>query len=192
MQNKGGFMKRTLILPVFAAVLCSTCVIADDDIEPPGFFLGAAGGPSANFYTQDGIREDSTGWKVFFGVRPLRYFGAEIQYVDFGSVRVPLSNRSGQTGRELVRAEGGFAVAYLPIAASPVELFAKAGSEHVTTSGAVTPFCELGEVIIPVRFAYGAGVQLRLPKLALRAEYERTLADCGNPRLLSFGLAYRF
>jgi hypothetical protein len=40
------------------------------------------------------------------------------------------------------------------------------------------------------RFAYGAGLQVKVAGLAVRAEYERISAGGGNPDLLSLALTW--
>lgn len=183
-------MKRTLILSVFAAVLGSTTVSAYD-VDPPNFFyVGAAAGQSSDFFTHRPTG-DSTGFKVMFGLRPLAYVGPELEYVDFG--RGNFSTPSGpRAGRVHSTAEGLFAVGYLPIGESPVDLFAKLGTEHLHTIVSDNPFCTFGESLPPVSFAFGGGAQVRMHAFALRAEYERTLGSCGNPTLLSLGLTWMF
>jgi hypothetical protein len=42
------------------------------------------------------------------------------------------------------------------------------------------------------RLAYGAGLQVKLARFAIRAEYERISASTGDPSLMSLGLLWRF
>jgi len=199
-------VKRILILPVFAAMLGATCASASD-LNPLGIYAGAAAGPSYDSYTQLGADQDTgTGWKVSAGLRPVPFLGAELEYIDFGSARFSTASGplgGGFKGQAHATAEGLFAVGYLPIPISAVDVFAKLGAEHVRTSadgiGEVGPVtCGL-ECILPTHvrdsdtaIAYGAGVQWRLRSLALRAEYERADTGLGHPALLSFGINWTF
>lgn len=197
-------MKRILILPLFAALLGSTCVSASD-INPLGLYIGAGAGPASDAYTRFGAGQDTAiGWKVDAGLRPLPFLGAELEYIDFGNASFSGSHGpldSAFIGRAHATAEGLFAVGYLPIPLSTVDVFAKLGVEQVRTSGDGTASALPGQGIASESLrisgsessaAYGAGVQLRLRSLALRAEYERTDTSFGHPALLSFGANWTF
>jgi opacity protein-like surface antigen len=203
-------MKRAgLVAAAFAIPLGTSCAFASD-LNPLGFYVGAAVGRANDAYTAFGVSDASdTGWKVMTGLRPLPILGAELEYVDFGSASFstafggPLGG--GFSGTERAHATGLFAVGYLPIPTPFLDIFAKVGGErtHTTADGTAfcggpvgVPTCALAELVhvnqTESDFAYGAGAQLKLQSWALRAEYERTDTAIGHPKLLSFGITWTF
>jgi len=161
-----------------------------------------------------GFSEKETGWKLIVGIRPLSVIGVEAEYIDFG-------NASGATGIAPTATQGGinatasshpkaaslFAVGYLPIPVPHLDVFAKAGaaaiksSVHASGQGLCpTSMPCLLPVFIPpystsgtsTRLTYGAGVQVRLLSLAMRAEYQRIHSSSGDPDLLSLAVTWSF
>jgi len=159
-----------------------------------------------------GFSEKETGWKVIVGIRPLSVIGAEAEYIDFGSASgttgiAPTATRAGITATATSRpkAPALFAVGYLPIPVPHLDVFAKAGaaalksSVHASGQGLCpTSMPCLLPIFIPpysasgtsTRFTYGAGVQVKLASLAVRAEYERIHSSSGDPDLLSLALTW--
>ena len=196
-----------LAAAVLAASFAST-VVAADVVAPLGLYLGGAFGranvrvdstTTGNLFDFD---EHHAGWKAMIGVRPISAFGAELEYIDFGH---PERTIAGVRTDARARGAGAFAMAYLPIPV--VDVFGKAGvarlqtiakgtSETVQPTGQV---CSNGSVSClfdsdhtDTRFAYGGGVQLKLARLGIRAEYERISARGGDPSLLSVGATWTF
>jgi hypothetical protein len=207
-------VRRSILLSACAIALGARCASAGD-FNPLGVYVGAAAGPSYDTFTDLGAREPhDTAWQVVAGLRPLPFLGAELEYTDFGTLspRAPaFPNYPGSqvfaNATEHAQAGGLFAVGYLPIPLSPLDVFGKVGWERVNTTASYVPqcppyaFCPAGPLMtMSVRdtesdVAYGGGVQVRIPglrSLALRAEYEQTETRLGRPALLSFGATWTF
>lgn len=199
-------MHRTALLSCIFAASTASAALASD-LNPAGFYVGAAAVQSSDVYTQLGTADQThTGWKVMAGLRPLHFLGAELEYADLGNAG--FLSRSGPLGGDYsgtrsANTTGLFAVAYLPLPTPFLDIFAKVGGQrtHTTADGVV--YCGIGPVICDLiaqehvnetetDFAYGAGVQAKLRSLALRVEYERTETSVGQPRLLSFGVTWTF
>src|SRR5437879_8457902 len=100
------------------------------------------------------------------------------------------------------KAPAVFATGYLPIPLPYLDIFAKAGVAELKSSlnASAQATCPINLPCIPIlippysasssdtRFAYGAGVQVKLASLAVRAEYERIHSSSGDPDLLSLAL----
>jgi hypothetical protein len=155
------------------------------------------------------ISENDTGWKIMLGVRPISLIGAELEYIDFG--HPTLSHTPGGFGlsyRADLRATAPsvFGMLYAPIPARTFDLYGKVGisSLHSTVNATGSYGCS-PPLLCPVgltedihrdrtdtRLAYGAGLQVKLARFAIRAEYERISASTGDPSLISLGLIWRF
>lgn len=134
-----------------------------------------AGIPAADFDADD------TGWKFIGGIRPLDWLAVEASYVNFGEPEDTVLGTDLEADGDGVSA---FAVGFLAV--GPVDLFAKAGllSWDSTIAGASDDGTDL---------AYGAGVQVRLLGLSLRAEYEIfDVDDIDELNMLSVGVTYTF
>src|SRR6266404_165016 len=152
-----------------------------------------------------------TGWKAILGLRPVSIIGAEAEYLDFGSASastsIPATALSAglkATVSSHPKAAALFSMGYLPIPLPYLDIFAKAGVGELKSSvnANAQATCPIGlnciQVIIPpysasssdTRFAYGAGVQVKLASLAVRAEYERIHSSSGDPDLLSLALTW--
>ncbi len=94
---------------------------------------------------------------------------------------------------------------YAPIPVPLFDVYAKAGVAWLRTNGDTQAFNTSGPCqqlpcsLLPYHFsrsttdpAFGAGVQLKLSKLALRAEYERVVSSAVEPDLVSLGLMWTF
>jgi opacity protein-like surface antigen len=164
--------------------------------------------PSRGFSTEG----TKTGWKAILGIRPLSIIGAEAEFIDFGSVSgsasIPPTVSTGglnATVSSHPKAAAVFAMGYLPIPLPALDVFAKAGAARLKSSVNATgqatcpvsvPTCF--PIFVPpysasgssTRFAYGAGLQVKVAGLAVRAEYERISAGGGDPDLLSLALTW--
>ena len=221
-RSKSSFL-TALGLP--ALILCSlgtTAAHADDLL---GLYVGAAFGqahvrarPTLPGVGGIGnVDETHSAFKGMAGVRLLSFLGAEVAYMDFGTVTGPgagpftgpqydtlvTSEQASQKG------EAAFAVLYLPVPI--IDVYVKAGISRITTDfrstyeeynpGAGTcpighPDCSVIGVFTASRdstdtsFTYGAGVQWKLGNWAVRGEYERFDAAGANPTFLSLGMTY--
>jgi opacity protein-like surface antigen len=203
---------------------CDTVLAA-----PLGFYIGAGFGHSQvhnNLYFGDlgvgypgpyNVSRGTTGWKLMVGIRPLSFVGAELAFIDFGSVNgngvasiSATPDRGGVTvtPTSYPKAAALYAVGYLPIPIPHLDVFAKAGvarlNSHVGATGQVTCgfvnalFCSTMPVPLysasrnSTEPAYGLGAQLKFENLAVRGEYERIAAGSGDADLLSLGVTYDF
>jgi opacity protein-like surface antigen len=155
------------------------------------------------------ISKSTTGWKVFAGIRPISWVGAELAYTDFGH---PTASQGPPVGFGLAyqaalraKATTAFGILYAPVPVPFLDVYAKAGVARLETTtdatGAFGCWAPLACAAYPVtvrrdqtgaHFAYGAGVQARLSAIGVRVEYERISAADGNPDLLSVGLTWNF
>jgi opacity protein-like surface antigen len=224
-------MHRLLFVIALALITMMDCApgLAAD---PLGFYLGAGighselrnnlgignFGPLIGFSGPYSASGHYTGWKLMTGIHPLPVLGAEVAYVDFGSVNaatnIPATPTQGglnATATAHPRATALLAIGYLPIPLPHFDVFAKAGVAHlkynVRVSGQGTcptnlpcfpaPGLPLGPslqsyAVNGTHPAYGAGAQLKLARLAVRAEYERVSAGSGDVDQLSLGLTFVF
>lgn len=155
----------------------------------------AVGVPGADLYMGVGLgRSDAnidvigdfdpkdTGWKIFVGGRVISYFGAEIDYVDFGKP-------DGDDASLKYKALAGYGLFYLPLPLPIVDLYVKAGVArmdsdlHVTADSFSTK---------DTTFAYGGGVQLKFGSFALRGEYEKYKVDDAKPSMMTLGFSKSF
>jgi hypothetical protein len=186
--------------------------------NPLGFYIGAGGGWSylgSNGYGYDNYynySDNATAWKGMIGIRPIPPVGLELDYIDFGN---PNSNGNYYYGNYLYNgnnvdasATSLFAVGYLPLPFPIIDVFAKAGvsrlqqteSEYYVTCGAAgcptsaTPTGYYRNKYWSTDFAYGAGIQGRIPGLGLglRVEYERITSDNQQPNAVTVSGTWTF
>jgi hypothetical protein len=157
------------------------------------------------------ISGHDTGWKLLAGLRPISWIGAEIEYIDFGKPRVshqatlwPVHIFGIDYQADMrAKAAAAFGVLYAPIPVPLLDVYGKAGLARLQTNVNGTAFttciCGLasrgGEVRseqTDIRFAFGAGAQVKLGAFSIRAEYERISASGGDPDLLSIGASWSF
>jgi hypothetical protein len=202
-------MMRAIFLIALPFAVGATCASASD-INPLGFYLGGAVGhadvrSTVRTNPTYELDESDTGWKVLVGARPLRMFAAELEYVDFGHPRstsntVFLISESNA----LQRATGLSGLVYFPIPLPVLEIYARAGVARLESSGGNQIVCNPRLVcpllvIAPSSFnrtdtdlLYGAGLQAKLPAVAVRLEYERIHDHSGDPDMVSLGLTWTF
>jgi len=195
--------------------------------DPLGFYVGAGVGHSEvrndldfrdfglpEFSGPYSINGGATGWKLMAGIRPLSVLGAEVTYVDFGSVNAaanlpstPIQGGLNVTATSHPKAAALFAVGYLPIPLPYLDVFAKAGvaqlRSDVRAAGqakcALNIPCSPDTLVVVPPFsasststhpAYGAGAQVKFSSFTVRAEYERISVGRGDVDLLSVGVTF--
>jgi hypothetical protein len=158
--------------------------------------------PPASYSASD------TGWKVFAGIRPISLLAAEIEYVDFGNPAASKTITGYGTGYTLqmsAKAAGAFGLLYAPIPIPFLNIYGKAGVVELrtSTSGIASRGC-VPPLLCPIaggtyerdrtdtRLGYGAGLQLKIGRFAIRSEYERIDASTGDPDLFSVGATWSF
>lgn len=197
----------TGMMAAAALGLAASAVHADDALL--GIHVGASLG-QANVRVDQapgaialGLRESHTAWKAFIGVRPISLLGAELAYVDLGNPSAVTGASPVVTTRARQHGTTLYAVGYLPLPLPLVDVFGKAGVVRMRTeldgsvSGiqCVTAGCnEFHARDDQTKFAWGAGVQVRMPVtgLSVRGEYERFQLSNGNPDLVSLGVVWHF
>jgi len=220
--------KIRLLLPSFGVLACLLSFEALADGNLFGYYVGAGAGeanPHQSFIAQPvtstgfyRFNDSRVGWKVMMGLRPISLFGAELEYLDFGTARIgagPLLVSGGQTtttgqfsgANAHASAGAGFVLGYLPLPIPWVDVFGKLGvarlQEHDTYGGdfpTTLSNCTSNCVVLqPASFSqthvetgvgYGAGAQFNVGAFAVRAEFERIQTGLDNPYLVSVGLTW--
>ena len=175
--------------------------------EPTPLYAGAAVGQSRLYGSDD------FAWAALIGTRPLTALGAELQYVNLGttssSIRVQNPYPATVTTDAKARGVAVFAVAYVPLPVSNLDFNVKAGLSRLenTEFQAYTPIPVDTCYLLPLQpdpacgtrvhqtnmnFAWGAGIQMRVSRVVLRADFERFLVAGDHPSLLSLGVAWAF
>ena len=198
-----------------AALIVLTVPIARARADDPlGFYAGGAIGEAHVRGNEEfqgsplGFDEHHSAWRLFVGLRPISLVGAELEYVNFGHPSALLSAQGALLGTQAdaqVKGVAAFGVVHAPIPLPFVDVFAKAGVARIqTTVNAVVVCTGLGScppiAYVPplavnqtsTRFAYGAGVQVKVAAFGIRAEYERISMSGGDPDLLSLGIIWIF
>lgn len=168
--------------------------------DPLGFYVGAGVGQSTVQSSQLlplQVYEHPTGWKVFAGWRPISMFGAELEYVDLGSKSNTYYNGSAGTDYQHASASafGAFAVGYLPQPIPFLDVYGKVGvaSLHTNISNTINLSGQVfSDNTSNARFAYGAGVQVKVGAPAVRLEYQGFSTSGGDQSLLSLDVAWNF
>lgn len=140
------------ILATLSFIACASMPDARAAADPLGFYVGAElgnatlqndfedpyGGAAGQTATRHGL-----GWDVLIGIRPIRWVGAEVQYIDFGRTHIGSSYLDTSNGQPVLpdffdganghsNAAAAFAVAYLPLPWQ-FELFGKLGASRLRT-----------------------------------------------------------
>src|SRR5438552_3990744 len=89
LENSSGTVMRFLRWALLACWLVTEVAVGADGL---GVYVGAGAGRARVEANQkmgiaSELDESATGWTASLGIRPLRFFGAELQYFDFGRPR---------------------------------------------------------------------------------------------------------
>ncbi len=193
-------MRFTPAMLVCASLVISATASADDLL---GIYVGAGAGQSQlqqNYYQIDA---HETGWKVFAGWRPLSAFGAELEYLDFGSKDVTYYGTSVITHASAsANATALFAVGYLPLPEPWLDIYGKVGAARLQSkaSASYTSTCQTCAIAFAptindttgTRFAFGAGAQFKFGLPAVQLEYERVTASQGDEALITLAVTVNF
>jgi opacity protein-like surface antigen len=198
-QSKTVIALTALSLATFSA--CRPALAGSDLL---GLYIGAGIGQATVRDETFGFDSHHAGWQVFLGVRPVPLLGVELEYTDFGHPHVSYL-RPGVSQISIdasQRAPSVFAVGYLPLPLSWLDIYGKAGLSRLQMTLTKDVQC-YGVYATCVRsplyddrtqtdFGYGAGIQVKFGTTAFRAEYERIRASTGDPDLLSIGVTWSF
>jgi opacity protein-like surface antigen len=212
-------ISKTLgVILAIAACGVSAAALAQN---PVGFYVGAGLGESQirsddPYYGYPAYYNDyQVAWKAFVGIRPIHLLGLEAEYIDFGQPSCNGHYNNYYTGNCNAAQYGTdshptapalFGVGYLPLPVPWVDVFAKAGAARLSldantfssspcVTGSPCPNYTFAgrQKVIDTKFAYGAGVQSKLPfGLTLRAEYERISSQYGDPDAVMFSAMWTF
>ncbi len=182
--------KTTPMLAALVACGALGLAAAPAHAQVPGvdFYLGASIGQSNadldNLPEVSDIDEKDTAWKIVGGVRIASVFGAELNYIDFGSAGIDAVSAD-------YKGLAAYGLFYLPLPLPILDVYAKAGLAKIDLDIDAEDFSA-----DDTKFAYGLGVQLKLGSWAIRGEYERfKISDSGlgaKPSLLSVGFTKSF
>ncbi len=168
-------------------ILAAGVALADTPQVSPGFYVG--GGITQSRFDADTFTVDhkDNSWKIIGGYRMQDNFAVEANYVDFGkATAAPLE--TGGPLRTKASALSLFAVGLLPM--QYIDLFAKVGVARTEVKGTLAGFTVSDN---STKLAYGAGVQFRMDRLAIRAEYEKYNArSISDLDLITLGATYTF
>lgn len=126
------------------------------------------------------------GWDALVGIRPIRWAGAEAQYLDFGRThlgpsplpwRHPWLDLFGKVGVSHLWASYSYS-AYYP------DVYVCNTTRQCSSVGHVAGTVHADETDL----AYGGGIQVHFGALAVRAEYQALDSKFGTPALVSIGL----
>lgn len=177
-------VKSVTMLVALAALGMSASVAAE------GLYVGAAGLQSRfdsdDFEVED-VDDEDTGWRLIAGYRATPNAALEATYTKFGEAQAPAVAVGGPFEAK-AQAFSLFGVGLMPV--GPVDLFLKVGATRIDAKGNV------GAVLFEdddIELAYGAGVQLNIGGLGLRAEYEKFDTDViGDLDVVSLGVTFSF
>lgn len=215
-------MRLTLLRRHRPLLTCASLTLASGSAHAVDVYVGAEIGHSDHTYIESsGSTEQATAWKVLVGLHELRFLATEIECIDYGSASFTASGadqvfgisllKGPVTGTVRTRGYGVRELGVLP-AGRYFDFFAGAGWQYeraALTQSGTNILCASGTSCILTEsetrgafaFAYGAGVEVKLASLALRAEYEGALAvtagfpvigDYGHPGFYSVGLTFTF
>lgn len=185
------------LVGIVAAIACGAAAAQDN-----GIYIGAAVadvssdfdlGLAAPAYRVD---DDSSGFKLIGGIRPLDRLGLEVNYVDLGDADAALSAACPPAVGGGCPASATFDARALSVSALGyyslpfVDLFGRVGVarwESDRDAALLGDDTERGTDL-----TYGIGAQLRFLSLALRLEYERFELDRDSVDSVSLGITYTF
>ena len=187
-----------------ATLLGLCCVASLAQAADNGVYLGAGIVQSeyglANPADAQPFDDESAGYKIIAGWRPLDSFGVELNYIDHGDATVPTGAACIQLvgvpcpDRTDLRAKtaSAFAVGYLDFPL--IDLFAKAGFSAWQFDGNSTPaFSGFRIDEDGTDFTWGAGIQARFGSIGARLEYERfSIIKDEDLGTISLSLTYTF
>jgi opacity protein-like surface antigen len=176
-------MRRFTLLMALAVLAGAGAARADDTDYGYGhglLYIGAGvSNNKVDNITHTGVSFgdiDKTSWKVFAGVRPLRFLGIEADYLDLGNHTQSII--AGTTSAD-AKAFAGYGVLFLPLPVPWLDIYGKAGAarwELNTNAGAAgnPPSGSLFDISDRgTEFAWGLGAQAHMGMLGGRLEYER-------------------
>jgi opacity protein-like surface antigen len=141
--------------------------------------------------------ERHAAFKALVGFRPISFFGAELEYVDFGH---PSGSLFDYPADSSLKGAAAFGLLFLPVPI--IDIYLKAGAARLqSTLSGVVPYLPLCAGCAPPRFeqdrtdtafAAGAGAQYKFGSWAVRAEYERFNAAGEYPTVVWLGLTWTF
>jgi opacity protein-like surface antigen len=166
-----------------------------------GFFYLGTGVTSGYLSDTAGPDLKNNSWKAFAGVRPLRWLGAELEYIDLGSgTSMPFYNTLSVTEHADGSAWTAYAVGFLPVPLPVVEFYGKAGiararlnTTTTTTFIGATDTSTTSSSSTGTDFAWGIGMQAHINIAGLRLEYESfNMPDSSTARVTSLSVFLSF
>ena len=203
-HGRCGF-RRSWLCMLAAALAAPTSALAQDN----GIYLGIAASDVSTDYgwrtdlLSTAADEDTSGFKLIGGVRPLDRLAIEANYVDLGTsgaelsivcaatIGFPCPNRASIDGRAVSVSVLGFVT--LPL----VDIYGRLGVSRWEADGDLR-FTGAGSgLTVPTTRegtdpTVGVGVQFRFASMALRAEYEYFEILDDSAGAVSVGLTYTF
>jgi OOP family OmpA-OmpF porin len=184
-------MMSKLVMAVLVLGLACGSIFA---AENSGFYAGAGVGYVSTKVevSSESFSDSTTGWKVFVGYHPMKFFGFEGGYIDFGSPGGDIADTEGTTQKVKVSLSGYNLdlVGTIPLG-KLFEVYGKAGyiwwdAKAEASSGSQKTNGD--------DWLYGAGAKLILAeKFGIRLEYEDfQIKDTKSFYLITLGAEWRF
>lgn len=198
MEGPALFRTRTTRAAAIAAALaCCAAEAQDNGIYVGASFVDASSdfdlGVAAPAYRVD---DDSSGFKLIGGIRPLDPLGIEVNYVDLGDTDATLAAACPPAVGGACPASAAFDARALSVSAVAyyslpfVDLFGRVGVARWESERDLTPLGRNTER--GTDMTYGVGAQLRFLSFAVRLEYERFDVDRDSVDSVSLGITYTF
>jgi opacity protein-like surface antigen len=173
------------ILAALGAALCLGTVVAQADdgnpLQTPGliYFGGGLSKDKVDGIANPGVPFgdlDKTSWKLLAGVRPVRVFAVEADYLDLGNRTETFID--GATQHVDAKAFAGYGVGFLPLPVPWLDVFGKAGVarwklDANETPGTFPPSSFFAISNRGTEFAWGLGAQALFRNIGARLEWER-------------------
>ena len=165
-----------------------TCLLMMTPVAWAGAYVGASLGQSDA--TSGGASGDETSWKILGGYEFMKHLGVEGSYRNLGSLNETFLTTTIEVD---VSSLDVFGVGILPIG-EKFDLFAKAGFAFIDVEATISDPQLLGSISASTsetELAYGAGLNFKVGKAAIRAEFETFNADSSFD-MISAGGVFRF
>ena len=132
---------------------------------------------------------NGTSWKVYAGVRPIKWLAGELDYIALGSADGSYSHSHGH-------AAAAYAVGFLPIPLPVVDVFGKIGLARYQLNSSAIFSARAGfegYSTDGTEFAWGIGAQVHMSMVGARLEYERfNVPNTSGARVTSLSVLVSF
>ena len=174
-------MRKALIL--CALLFAAGAAHADNML----YFGGGLTNGTVHDVLNSGLNVDNSEYKFYLGTRPPGSpFGAEIEYLSFGSATSATAHGSGD-------AISIIGLGYLPVVPHLLDVYGKAGFSRTQLTGNAIrdtgPNLNIDDS--QFRFTFGVGAQAHIGNLAARLEYQHySIVGTDGANILTLGVQF--